>query len=305
MDTNMRDNKTLTLSIKDIALIKNHPQECYEHLLKKSYSHKPHLGSLPYDLNTNDPDKLKERLDAIDERLKKTDDKIKKTEEELDSLLGDKKEKINQTIEDAEKQISNGKDTINRWGSYYNRSMGQAIDDFDEYFDAMDRQKIDVYPRSEYDDAYDYAMDDLITISNALDYARTSSLWMMKDPEREETFDECLKNMKEANNAFKDYMDLCDKYDVDMEESGWLKRDMFDDGIEYLEYLNDAQQKIDKNTKIIEEQKELLNNIDESSATNPKRVTNLQNKLDKLQREKQDYLKEKDRTQNKMDGIKK
>ena len=31
----------------------------------KSYSHKPHLADLPYDHNTNDSDKLEERLDAI------------------------------------------------------------------------------------------------------------------------------------------------------------------------------------------------------------------------------------------------
>ena len=37
---------------------------------KKSYSHKPHLGSLPYDLNTNDPKKLKERLKENNKRLR-------------------------------------------------------------------------------------------------------------------------------------------------------------------------------------------------------------------------------------------
>lgn len=43
----------------------------------KSYSHKPHLASLPYDHNTNDPEKLKERKEELEKRIKDTDKQIK------------------------------------------------------------------------------------------------------------------------------------------------------------------------------------------------------------------------------------
>lgn len=46
-------------------------------LQEKSYSHKPHLQKLPYDHNTNDIDKLQERLDAINTEINNTNQKIK------------------------------------------------------------------------------------------------------------------------------------------------------------------------------------------------------------------------------------
>ena len=55
---------------------------------KKSYSHKPHLASLPHDRRTNDPELLQERIDAIDERMA---DNLKK--------MDDLRNKINDTIE--------------------------------------------------------------------------------------------------------------------------------------------------------------------------------------------------------------
>ena len=54
----------------------------YKHIIEaidnynKTYSHKPHLDSLPYDLTTKDPKKLKERLKEIDKRIEDTEELI-------------------------------------------------------------------------------------------------------------------------------------------------------------------------------------------------------------------------------------
>ena len=63
--------KELVLSIKDIALLKQYPRECYEYFIKKSYSHKPHLASLPYDHSRGRTlEQLTERYNAITDRMK-------------------------------------------------------------------------------------------------------------------------------------------------------------------------------------------------------------------------------------------
>ena len=52
--------------------------------IEKSYSHKPHLAGLPYDLNTNDPEKLKERLKACKRGLKEAKQDLKDMQENLE-----------------------------------------------------------------------------------------------------------------------------------------------------------------------------------------------------------------------------
>lgn len=90
----------MKLNIKDIALLKSNPLEYY----KKSYSHKPHLGDLPYDLNTNDPDKLKERLKACKEGLKEAEKELKDLQEFKDNV--ESVEQYNKEVqEDAKKQL--------------------------------------------------------------------------------------------------------------------------------------------------------------------------------------------------------
>lgn len=62
----------------------------YKYIIKaieKSYSHAPHLGSLPYDRRSNDPEQLQERIDEIDKRIeqeKTTQEKLQKELEDVD-----------------------------------------------------------------------------------------------------------------------------------------------------------------------------------------------------------------------------
>lgn len=48
--------------------------------ITKSYSHKPHLQDLPYDLRSNNIDELQERLDVINEKIDEETEYIKKQE---------------------------------------------------------------------------------------------------------------------------------------------------------------------------------------------------------------------------------
>lgn len=69
----MKEN-TITLSIKDLALLKSNPLEYFKKQSKetKSYSHKPHLASLPYDHSRGRTlEQLTERYNAINVRVKK------------------------------------------------------------------------------------------------------------------------------------------------------------------------------------------------------------------------------------------
>ena len=96
----------MKLNIKDIALLKSNPLEYY----KKSYSHKPHLAGLPYDLNTNDPDKLKERLKACEDGLKEAEKELKDLQDFKDNV-----ESVEQYNKEIQEKSEASLDKIKEW----------------------------------------------------------------------------------------------------------------------------------------------------------------------------------------------
>ena len=68
--------ETPKLTIQEIALIKALPED----FITKTYSHKPHLQDLPYDLRVQDPKLLQERIDACDDKIKESTALIKELE---------------------------------------------------------------------------------------------------------------------------------------------------------------------------------------------------------------------------------
>ena len=74
----------------------------------KSYSHKPHLAELPYDLRTNDPDELKERLKASKQGLKEAKSDLKDMKENLEINEGFIEEEENdiKTLSDENKELA-------------------------------------------------------------------------------------------------------------------------------------------------------------------------------------------------------
>lgn len=51
--------------------------------IEKTYSHKPHLQDLPYDLRVRDPELLQERIDACNEKIQESESKIREITEAL------------------------------------------------------------------------------------------------------------------------------------------------------------------------------------------------------------------------------
>ena len=75
--------------------------------IEKSYSHKPHLADLPYDLNTNDPEKLKERLKACKRGLREAKQDLKDMQENLEfneSLIKESENNI-KSLEDENNKL--------------------------------------------------------------------------------------------------------------------------------------------------------------------------------------------------------
>lgn len=94
----------------------------------KSYSHKPHLSLLPYDLNTNDPKKLKERLRAIRAELRACrrekdtwDESIKGWEKDIKDWTKDK--------EDMQKQFDKGAEIRDEIRDHIHSVRENAVED--------------------------------------------------------------------------------------------------------------------------------------------------------------------------------
>ena len=81
--------------------------------IEKSYSHKPHLAQLPYDLNTNDPKKLKERLRACNRELREAQSDLKYAKENVD-MMTDNIEEIDEETKLRNEEIQRLTDENNR-----------------------------------------------------------------------------------------------------------------------------------------------------------------------------------------------
>lgn len=140
------NKQTPTLKIKDIVLLKQYPEEYFKkhyNVERKSYSHKPHLAKLPYDLNTNDVDKLKERLDACNEGLKESQEKL----EQLQNLKKDIEnvEQYRDEIkEESKKQLERIKQ---KWESvqyddYYSEDIEEFVEEYmDDFINDMENNE--------------------------------------------------------------------------------------------------------------------------------------------------------------------
>lgn len=103
--------------------------------ISKSYSHKPHLQDLPYDLRSTNPDELQERIDAIDERLKKEEEELQekydsnlKLNDEIRNL-GDENEKLKN--ENRKIKGENNKYSIinKKWNAHFDKVKKNQIKD--------------------------------------------------------------------------------------------------------------------------------------------------------------------------------
>lgn len=132
-------NERVVLSIKDIAFVKQLSKEDIDDYLK-SYSHKPHLASLPYDHGRGRTmEQLVERYNEINDRMKelrsdrnklidehrKDLPKYKEIWRERDNLI-DKLDKMKDNDDYDEKEFNNLKKRID--------SMQKEMDEYKEKF---------------------------------------------------------------------------------------------------------------------------------------------------------------------------
>lgn len=153
----------MKLNIKDIALLKSNPLEYY----KKSYSHKPHLAGLPYDLNTNDPDKLKERLKACKDGLKEAEKELKDLQEFKGNV--ESVEQYNKEIQEkSEAKLNKIKEQWERVRNnpYYSEDIEEFVESgMEDFIDDMENNigfigKHDVTYHSTLPGDMDYAIPD-------------------------------------------------------------------------------------------------------------------------------------------------
>lgn len=93
----------------------------------KSYSHKPHLGALPYDLHTNDPEKLKERLRACNRELKNAQSELKDARE-MDKMMEDNIKEI----EENEKVLKDEIKNMEEQNAQINETIHKVYDHFED-----------------------------------------------------------------------------------------------------------------------------------------------------------------------------
>lgn len=122
----MNNQKTPTLNIKDLALLKSNPIEYY-----KSYSHKPHLADLPHDLRSTNPEELQERIDEINTRIEKEEKKIRGWEKFLKDSENDIK-RYKQEIKEDEKQIKEKTKQKDQFVSITNDSAKRIGEDLEK-----------------------------------------------------------------------------------------------------------------------------------------------------------------------------
>lgn len=121
---NKKDNKDRLLKDKNFHL---------EYFIRavstyyKSYSHKPHLGALPHDLHTNDPEKLKERLRACNRELKNAQSELKDARE-MDKMMEDNIKEI----EENEKVFKKDIEKLQEANDKINSTMDEIYGHFED-----------------------------------------------------------------------------------------------------------------------------------------------------------------------------
>ena len=128
-------------SLKKHDIIDN---ELYEKCIGygKSYSHKPHLQSLPYDLNTNDLSKLEERVMATSREMLRTANQILNTTSELSdaiSYVENNDEDCKSSMESAKNSLTRLKSELNEYDGDYEDTTKHLQELCEEYENIMPR----------------------------------------------------------------------------------------------------------------------------------------------------------------------
>ena len=256
--------------------------------IEKSYSHKPHLGSLPHDRRTSDPELLQERIDAIDERMEDNDKEIRKLEKERKELLNQHQD-INDEIEEKEKEITKLQED-------YEGKIGDAIELWEEFKEQAEMGGFDIEPTYENapddweEEDFEEFAEEYIEDNLAPMYDIDSRIDTFVEMAPEDFDSESIRNFITLNEDLNSFL-----------ESGFLDEDtqsiygnLFEENIDIIEEISEAQKVIDMDRNYLDE-----NSNDGDLTSNPK-IKEIDDKLEQLESEQKDYLDERKKTEDKM-----
>lgn len=300
---------------KDIIDILMEELELWEkEKAKKSYSHKPHLASLPHDRRTNDPELLQERIDAIDERmadnLKKMDDlrnkindtierrdKFQKTVDEIQKIC-DKQEENNRKVDEyraKRKKENEGvrKELRDAYKELSSNSLldtapstneGYDIDDvFDKYFGA-DNPIANIYSGI----VTTHSVDDMLELADQID-----EQWAYFDSGYSDKADEYMGEVHDFTDNIRDYANSVNCTN----DQGWKELIKEQNEIDPDWWREGTAKSQEDRLKLIDSNNLIINECDEEIIRDTRT-------LNKLGREQKDYADERSKCVDKQKEVK-
>ena len=253
---------------------------------EKSYSHKPHLASLPYDHNTNDPKKLQERLDACDRQIKnweivikENENAIKDVNNEIDDLKKDNKE--------IEKKMGELQGLYDEFNELDANVKDEAINMIDDIVDEVNKlTNGEGFPPNPFNtEKIDYYYQDLNRLKELFEdggllESKDAMLFRLDNVIRTGTGDDNRFNnvIRELNRV----ADMVDMYKNPASQEIMEKRRNY-------EFMDDYEEEISKNHRAIEHQERTIHDF-EDNIKHSERMVN-------------DFSNEKDRTQEHIDRV--
>ena len=289
---------------------------------RKSYSHKPHLGSLPHDRRTNDPELLQERIDEIDRRVEKIDKDIQDLMGETNKLIEEKNEleditKREQEIHDLANQSHDAANKfLNEWKEKSIPDRKNIRDGFKEihdmWGDIMENQPMNTIQGYDIEENFnklfgkdEYFNTGLLTSDEQAEYIKLADeidrqlVWWdhenypYKGGDEFEAYGDDIRGFADQIRTYASDYELYDKglldkvnpYDLKIYE---LKKESpykYNGMTTYLENRERKAQIAENNSR--------LENLDKDISRNRK-------EYEKLDRVRNDYINERQKTEEKM-----
>ena len=275
---------------------------------------KPHIQALPHNLLTNDPDKLHERLDAINAGLKDAQAELKTAQQEekdLTKSINDLEEENAQLKDENDKLYKENSDIWAIGGKVYehfNKVSIQAEEDSWQIKKAYNKMKSSLKGT---DDDRDFTdLDEKMRVLTDDMYHDGYLPKYLTDPDNPTVtpphyINDILKPMiaeirdigtPEAEGVANRMDDYIYRYDITGRNPNTNELKQLDKGLSDLwpDMVDKNKNQIKKNTKQIEGNMETLAEQEATLKEKGKQVKEIQTKID-------DYNFEKDRTNNKLD----
>ena len=331
--------KNLTLNIRELVLLKQYPEEYYEQELLKTYSHLPHLADLPYDRRTQDPDKLQERLDAIDEKLEEEYTNINKLKKEVKQNKKDLKEatsKKKHAQKQYEKEEKTAKENKERYEKTQQRLKKDGKKALDLYEKAVQRlRELGVSEPETYIPYLKYLTKDNLDLLLSVDLDDESNRYGSAGHEIEHRFrqsgmysstdgvrgdvDTFFHNLGEEIDWSRTYRKTSNDpecqsylrpleqilYSMGRDDMPYIRYPRSDDGTYGFSDLTSYGSNYGYSKKQMEQLSKDIQKLEESEASATEKLKTSEKQLEQAQKRKQDYLAEMKRTSDRKNEVSK